>query len=125
MFDFWKGANFRLKIKEVAGYRNYDDSRFEAPAPLLADDKKLEEIWNGEYSLKEVISDDKFKSYDALKAQLDKVLGNRPSPAPAQESEPVKAKPVARKVTAPVELPDDPEIEDADLAAFRSLAGDD
>ena len=64
-----------MKIRKVEGYSNYDKSEFEAPSALLDDDDRLEEIWNTEYSLKELVSDDKFKSYDDLKAKLDRVLG--------------------------------------------------
>lgn len=74
-FDFWKGANFKLKAKNVAGYRNYDSSEFAAPSALLDDDDALEAIWKKQYSLQEFVSPDKFKSYDELKKRLDMVLG--------------------------------------------------
>jgi len=75
-FDFWKGANFKLKVRKVAGYINYDKSEFDSPSVLFdGDDERLEEIWNKEYSLTELISADKFKSYDELKSRLDAVLG--------------------------------------------------
>ena len=44
-FDFWQGANFKLKAKNVAGYRNYDSSEFAAPSPLLDDDDAMEALW--------------------------------------------------------------------------------
>ena len=74
-FDLWAGANFKMKIRKVEGFSNYDKSEFEAPSALLDDDDRLEEIWNSEHSLKELVSEDKFKSYDDLKAKLDRVLG--------------------------------------------------
>ena len=74
-FDLWEGANFKMKIRKVEGYSNYDKSEFEAPSPLLDDDDRMEEIWNSEHSLKELISPDKFKSYEDLKTKLDRVLG--------------------------------------------------
>ena len=74
-FDLWAGANFKMKIRKVEGYSNYDKSEFEAPSALLDDDDRLEEIWNSEHSLKELVSPDKFKSYEDLKAKLDRVLG--------------------------------------------------
>ena len=74
-FDFWQGANFKLKIKKVAGYWNYDSSEFDRPAPLLDEDDALEALWKKEYSLQELIAADQFKDYDALKKRLDYVLG--------------------------------------------------
>ena len=75
-FDFWEGANFKVKIRQVEGYRNYDKSEFDKPSALLdGDDAKLEELWKKEYSLKEFTDPKQFKSYDMLKAKLDKVLG--------------------------------------------------
>ena len=74
-FDFWQGANFKLKLKKVAGYWNYDSSEFASPGPLLDDDEALESIWKKQYSLAELVAPDKFKSYDDLKKRLDAVLG--------------------------------------------------
>ena len=73
-FDFWQGANFKLKAKNVAGYRNYDSSEFAAVSPLLDDDDALEELWKKQYSLAELVAADQFKSYDALRARLESVL---------------------------------------------------
>ena len=79
-FDFWQGANFKLKIKKVAGYWNYDSSEFDRPSPLLDDDDALEAIWNKQYSLNAITAADQFKSYEDLKKRLDYVLGNRGVP---------------------------------------------
>jgi hypothetical protein len=76
-FDFWKGANFKLKAKNVAGYRNYDSSEFANPAPLLDDDDEMEAVWKQQYSLSELVSPDQFKTYDELKARLNSVLGSK------------------------------------------------
>ena len=73
-FDFWQGANFKLKAKNVAGYRNYDSSEFAAVTPLLDDDDALEAIWKKQYSLEEFVAADQFKSYDDLKKRLESVL---------------------------------------------------
>ena len=73
-FDFWAGANFKLKIRKVDGYWNYDKSEFEAPSALFDDDDKLEEIWKKQYPLSEFTSETNFKSYDELKKRLDTVL---------------------------------------------------
>ena len=74
-FDFWQGANFKLKAKNVAGYRNYDSSEFARQDPLLEDDEAMEAIWKKEYSLEDFVAPDQFKSYDELKKRLDYVLG--------------------------------------------------
>jgi len=78
-FDFWSGANFKLKAKNVAGYRNYDSSEFANPSALLDDDDALEAIWKKQYSLQEFVAPDQFKSYDELKRRLDAVLGTKNS----------------------------------------------
>ena len=75
-FDMWEGANFKLKIRNVEGYRNYDKSEFADKSALLdGDDAKLEELWKKEFSLKEFTEKKQFKPYDQLKSRLDKVLG--------------------------------------------------
>jgi hypothetical protein len=75
-FDFWQGADFKLKIKKVAGYWNYDSSEFARPSALLdGDDDALEAIWKKEYSLAEITGGDQFKTYDQLKDRLNVVLG--------------------------------------------------
>ena len=79
-FDFWQGANFKLKAKNVAGYRNYDSSEFAAVSALLDDDEAMEGIWKKQYSLEEFVAPDQFKSYDDLKKRLDYVLGNKGTP---------------------------------------------
>ena len=73
-FDFWQGADFKVKIKKVAGYWNYDCSEFAAAAPLLKDDDALEQLWKKEYSLSEIVAADQFKTYDELKKRLESVL---------------------------------------------------
>jgi hypothetical protein len=73
-FDLWEGANFKLKIRKVDGYWNYDKSEFESTAALKGDDAELEAIYNTEYSLAEFLAPTNFKSYDELKTRLDAVL---------------------------------------------------
>lgn len=74
-FDLWTGANFRLKIRQVEGYRNYDKSEFDLSAQIEGTDEKLEEVWKSEFSLKEFIDPSSFKSYTELEAKLHRVLG--------------------------------------------------
>ena len=73
-FDLWEGANFKLKIRKVDGYWNYDKSEFESASALKSSDDELEGIYNGEHSLQEFLAPSNFKSYDELKARLDAVL---------------------------------------------------
>ena len=73
-FDFWKGANFKLKIRKVDGYWNYDKSEFDAPSALFDDDDALEEVWKKQYALAEKTAPTNFKSYNELKIRLDTVL---------------------------------------------------
>tara|TARA_Y100001937_G_scaffold15878_1_gene21805 strand:- start:13628 stop:14536 length:909 start_codon:yes stop_codon:yes gene_type:complete len=89
-FDFWQGANFKLKAKNVAGFRNYDSSEFAAVSPLLEDDDALEGLWKKQYSLAEIVATDQFKTYDELKKRLENVLrvtSSRPSDPEVFEEE--------------------------------------
>ena len=130
-FDLWEGANFKLKIRQVEGYRNYDKSEFDRPQPLMDDDDALERLWKSENSLADFIDPAKFKSYEELQAKLNRVLGldstqgNRediaqsvedvaPAPAPRQVAEPVMA-----AAPAPVE-----EDDDDSMSFFEQLAND-
>ena len=128
-FDLWKGANFKLRIRTVDSYPNYDQSLFDSVNPLSNDDDELERIWNKEYSLKEFTDPKNFKSYDQLKAHLDVVLaedrgyqdfsGNsRPSassPAPVARTAP-------KAVSEPSWTSTVDDDEDSELEAFRKLA---
>ena len=113
-FDLWKGANFKLKITKVAGYQNYDKSEFMSSTPLLEDDDELEKIWKSQHSLTSLTADKEFKSYDDLKARLDKVLGATDAPKTTVET--LKAAP--KKVVADISEDET----DEDLAYFSKLA---
>ena len=126
-FDLWEGANFKLKIRKVEGYQNYDRSEFDKPSALLEDDDDLEKIWQSEYSLNELLEDKEFKSYDSLKQRLDKVLGlsgDVPAPKASTVEEDLDppftpnkvVKPVVKKVTEPDTSEDD------DMEYFSKLA---
>jgi len=112
-FDFWEGADFKLKIRQVEGYRNYDKSEFASPSALYdADESKLESVYNQLHDLSEFTDPKNYKTYDELKAKLMRVLGeaetagaftikqetmiNEPAPAPqAPSAEPVTAEQMA------------------------------
>jgi hypothetical protein len=113
-FDFWEGANFKIKIRQVEGYRNYDKSEFDKQSAVLdGDDAKLESLWKKEHSLKEFLDTKHFKSYDTLKARLDKVLG-------LDGVAPIKTK--AEDIT-PAMTTMSPDLDD-ELDYFKSLAED-
>ena len=76
-FDFWKGANFKLKIRKVDGFWNYDKSEFEKPTPLFEKDDDIEVVWKKQYSLADYTAATNFKSYDELKTRLDLVLAGK------------------------------------------------
>jgi len=97
-FDLWSGANFKLKIRNLEGYRNYDKSEFAAPAPLSSDDEEMEKIWKKSYSLKAFLDPSNFKPYDELKAKFNKVLGLDGSTVGVTAE-------VARKKAAETDLP--------------------
>jgi hypothetical protein len=123
-FDLWEGANFKLKIRKVDGYQNYDKSEFESKSALKNDDDELEKIWKSEYSLKDLFDkgDFKFKSYDQLKARLDKVLGLSED-APVAKTTVEQAKAAPKKVTP--EVVDTATTDDDDMSYFSSLAEED
>ena len=128
-FDFWKGANFKLKIKQVAGYWNYDSSEFGRVEPLMDDDDQLEDIYNKIVDLGEFTSDDKFKTYDALKKRLDAVLGRKqqlraPDPEVVEEEESLEDLSEGRGTVASSESTETDEDADDALSYFQKLAED-
>jgi len=132
-FDFWTGANFKLRAKKVAGYPNYDSSEFQAPDTLDGlDDPQLESIWNRQHKLQEIIAPDQFKTYDQLQARLNAVLnlkrGGDTAPAPVATTPSVSAAPVFAKkeevAPEPVATTEAPMASDDDdvMDYFRKLA---
>ena len=123
-FDFWQGANFKLKAKNVAGYRNYDSSEFAAQSSLLDDDDAMESLWKKQFSLSEIVAADQFKTYDELKTRLDYVLGNKKTVAPVYEEEDTDRGEAEELVTAAVSTTPSSVNEDDDdaLSYFQKLA---
>lgn len=76
-FDMFNGANFKLKMRKVGGFPNYDQSTFDTASPVAADEAKIEEIWKKTYSLKEFVSKDKFKSYAEIKERFQRFLNRK------------------------------------------------
>ena len=114
-FDFWEGANFKLKIRNVEGYRNYDKSEFDSSEALFGgDDDKLEALWKKEHSLQEFTDAKNFKSYDVLKGRLDKVLGFEGAPIRS------KAEDTVARISEDVDTSNTGDEDDLDY--FKSLA---
>ena len=130
-FDFWKGANFKLKIRKVDGYWNYDKSEFEAPSPLFDNDDAIEEVWKQQYALNEFTAPTNFKSYDELKTRLDMVLAGTTTVGNVttlMEDEPIENTVSVNTVEEPVPTSSTVTIsstdEDDTMDYFQKLADD-
>tara|TARA_R110001592_G_scaffold107899_2_gene301796 strand:- start:1055 stop:1972 length:918 start_codon:yes stop_codon:yes gene_type:complete len=135
-FDFWSGANFKLRAKKVAGYPNYDSSEFQAPCTLEdLDDAQLESIWNRQHKLQEIVAPEMFKSYEQLQERLNMVLNLKGGQRTETVTETLAAKPDFSDVTnmnlKPAAVPvqegtistdDQPEGEEDVMDYFRKLA---
>ena len=126
-FDMWEGANFKLKIRKVDGYWNYDKSEFESPSQLKPTDEELEAIYKKEHSLAEFLAPSNFKSYDELKTRLDAVLSGtvatKTAAAMVDEEDEVPFKPDFKSEPAPVMATADAEEDDA-MSYFEKLANE-
>ena len=133
VFDLWEGANFKLKIKKVAGFWNYDSSEFDSVSALSSDDTELEATWKSEHSLEAFTAADQFKSYEDLEKRLNLVLGSAPRATvpsvDSEEYEPVAAQAQSSfrdKMSAAPAVKKEAVVEDDDaLSYFASLASDD
>ena len=133
-FDFWEGADFKLKIRQVDGYRNYDKSEFDSSSELLGgDDDALEKTYEGLYSLAAFLERKNFKSYAELETKLNRVLGigsTAPTTASAMDATDdeipfEKPTPVAAAKPAPVAAAPAQDEEDDSLSFFEKLAEED
>jgi len=125
-FDFWEGANFKLKIRKVAGFWNYDSSEFEKPSALFDNDAQIEGIWGQQYALAEHTAPTNFKSYEELKTRLDAVLSG--SVTIGNVAEKMSDEPVADSVvsTKPVDNTPPSAVDSSDddtMDYFQKLAG--
>jgi len=124
-FDFWEGANFKLKLRKVDGYWNYDKSEFEAPSALFDDDDKLEETWKTQYPLSEFTSAYNVKSYDELKKRLDMVLAGTTTVGNAAEVMEDAPKAPPKVDTKPTPAPTVDTDDDGDtMSYFEKLANE-
>ena len=120
-FDFWKGANFKLKIRKVDGYWNYDKSEFETPTVVASDDNAIKEIWAKQYALKPFLAVDNFKTYEELKEKLNRVLsGARKTETVDNTDLPPKSNGSAKSMNDSVDASDD----DDTMSYFSKLAED-
>ena len=124
-FDFWEGADFKLKIRKVEGFTNYDKSEFSTPAPLMdGDDQQLETLWKTQYKLQEFLLPENFKTYEDLQARLDKVLnvsqGNALAAAMTAEEEVLPQSATSPAATTTEEF--DGDSNDDSMSYFAKLA---
>jgi len=120
-FDFWKGANFKLKIRKVDGYWNYDKSEFETPTTVASDDNAIKEIWAKQYALKPFLAPDNFKTYDELKEKLNRVIaGTRKTETVDNADLPPQSNGSAKSINNSVDASDD----DDTMSYFSKLAED-
>jgi len=126
-FDYWKGANFKLKVRKVSGFVNYDKSEFESASALHdGDDEKLETLWKTQYKLDEFVSESNFKSYDELKARLDEVLrGDDRGGATTAESDSVENTTQEESASEGEESPTSVGEETDAMSYFNQLANED
>ena len=123
-FDFWEGANFKLKIRKVDGYWNYDKSEFDSVSTLKDSDDALDSIWKTQYSLTEFTAPTNFKSYDELKKRLDDVLSGTVTPtATAMMDDDVVETPTFKSEPEP-KIPSVDEDDDDTMSYFQKLANE-
>tara|TARA_Y100000004_G_scaffold196407_1_gene266335 strand:+ start:470 stop:1369 length:900 start_codon:yes stop_codon:yes gene_type:complete len=125
-FDFWEGANFKLKIRRVEGYQNYDKSEFDSCSQLLENEEELEKVWNSQHPLSEFSNEEQFKTYDELKARLDAVLA---LDTPPMNEPVVRSEPKQTTAEEDFSVKKEPayaggDDEDEDLSYFAKLAED-
>jgi hypothetical protein len=120
-FDFWKGANFKLKIRKVDGYWNYDKSEFEGVSTVAESDDKIKEIWSKQYALKPFLDPSNFKTYDELKEKLNRVIkGDRNASTVENANLPPKNNDTAK--STPVSAQPEASDDDDTLSYFSKLA---
>ena len=126
-FDFWSGANFKLKLVKKDGYWNYDKSEFAEPSVLLDDDDELEAIYKSLNNLNDFIDPEQFKSYEDLKKRLGYVLGlkgtpKQQDPETIDEEEEISYNDSSSKTSSSVSSSSDDEDEEDPMSYFSKLA---
>ena len=127
-FDFWEGADFKLKIRKVEGFRNYDKSEFDTASAVSEDDEALEALWKAEHSLQEFLDPSNFKSYDELQTKLNRVLGLDGATVTQSADKAVLDEVAPAAPSATAAAPSTPEVDteddDESLSFFKKLAQD-
>jgi hypothetical protein len=129
VFDFWEGANFKLRMRKKDGYANYDESAFMEPAPISNDDEEILRIANSQHKLSEFLDRKNFKSYDELKKKLNDVLsgdsfaGKSAAQMAEEEDRPVAAAPkiASKPAPQPTSVDDDDDV----MSYFEKIAQED
>ena len=126
-FDFWQGANFRLRQRKVAGYPNYDKSEFDSPSALFdGDEGRLKEVWGTQYPLSEFVDPANYKSYDELKTRLETVLGGtQPTTTAENTALDEKVEVSSTSEAAPQRESVEPDSEEDALSYFQRLSEED
>ena len=126
-FDFWQGANFRLRQRKVAGYPNYDKSEFDSPSALFdGDEEKLKAVWEQQHALSEFVDPANYKSYDELKTRLETVLGGtQPTTTAENTALDEKVEVSSTSEAAPQRESVEPDSEEDALSYFQRLSEED
>ena len=126
-FDFWQGANFRLRQRKVAGYPNYDKSEFDSTSALFdGDEERLKEVWGSQYPLSEFVDPANYKSYDELKTRLETVLGGtQPTTTAENTALDEKVEVSSTSEAAPQRESVEPDSEEDALSYFQRLSEED
>ena len=124
-FDFWEGANFKLKIRKVEGFQNYDKSEFEKPSQLVEDEAELERIWKTQYKLNEFTDESNFKQFDELQERLNTVLGlDSPKVTQMYKTAEPSTAPTQKPTTAEDYTGETTGEEDEEMSYFAKLANE-
>jgi hypothetical protein len=130
VFDFWEGANFKLRMRKKDGYTNYDESAFAEPSAISSDDEAILKVANAQYKLAEFLDRKNFKSYDELKKKLEEVLsgdsfaGKSAAELSEQEDRPVASAPKIASKSAPSIASTNDDDEDV-MSYFEKIAKED
>ena len=126
VFDLWAGADFKLRMRKVDGYPNYDQSAFQEPSAITEDEDEMLSIVNSQHKLSEFLDRKNFKTYEELSRKLASVLeGGTAAPSAASLSEDEDEQPRSVKATAPkakVTVSSSDDNDDEAMSFFKKIA---
>jgi len=129
VFDFWEGADFKLRMRKVDGYPNYDQSAFQEPSPVADSEEEILAIANSQHKLTEFLDKKNFKTYEELARKLASVLEGNSNSAPSAASISDDDEPVRQvKATAPkskVSIASSDDSDEEALSYFKKIAMED